>query len=108
MEASRPGTCYRAAGFQCVGRTAAWAERDQPCPEDIRSCVVWLARVVDFRPSKRRPLPGNEVPWRACAKIKKDCAIQPINRASLTGRAVNTEHGVRAQCFRKRTASIVM
>ena len=52
------------------GRLLPPAERGQPRPEDIRSWVVWLARVVGFRPSKRRPLPGNEVLWRAYVKIK--------------------------------------
>ena len=46
------------------------AEHGKPRPEDIRSWVVSLARVVGFRPSKQRPLPGIEVLWRAYVKIK--------------------------------------
>ena len=41
------------------------AGHGQPRLEDILSWVVSLARVVGFRPSKQRPLPGIEVLWRA-------------------------------------------
>ena len=37
------------------------AESGKPFPPDIRSWVVLLARMAGWRPSKRRPLPGNEV-----------------------------------------------
>ncbi len=40
--------------------------RDRAPPRDIRTWVVWLAMTSGFRPSKRRPLPGNTVLWRAC------------------------------------------
>ena len=52
------------------GRLLPPAERGQPAPADIRSWVVWIARTVGFRPSKRRPLPGNEVLWRAFVKMQ--------------------------------------
>lgn len=38
-------------------------------PHDIRTWVVWLAMTSGFRPSKRRPLPGDAVLWRACADL---------------------------------------
>ena len=34
-------------------------------PPDNRICVWCLARTAEFRPSRRRPLPGNEILWRA-------------------------------------------
>ena len=46
------------------------AERGRPPPKDIRSWVVWLARTVGFRPSKRRPLPGHQLIWRAYVKLQ--------------------------------------
>ena len=52
------------------GRLLPPAERGKPRPGDIRSWVVWLARMAGFRPSKRRPLPGNEVLWRAFVKMQ--------------------------------------
>ena len=45
-------------------------ERGQAPPPDIRSWVVWLGRMAGFRPSQRRPLPGNEVLWRAFATLQ--------------------------------------
>jgi len=32
--------------------------------------VVWLARTVGFPPSKRRPLPGEQIMWRAYVKLQ--------------------------------------
>ncbi len=46
------------------------AEPGRPFGTDIRSWVVLLARMVGRRPSKRRPCPGNEVPWRACVRLQ--------------------------------------
>ena len=43
------------------------AERGKPFPPDIRSWVVLLARMAGWHPSKRSPLPGNQVMWRARA-----------------------------------------
>ena len=40
--------------------------RDRAPPRHIRTWVVWLAMTSGFRPSKRQPLPGNTVLWRAC------------------------------------------
>ena len=45
-------------------------ERGQPLGSDIRSWVVQLARMVGWRPSKRQPLPGNEVLWRAYVRLQ--------------------------------------
>ena len=45
-------------------------ERGQPLGTDIRSWVVLLARMVGWRPSKRQPLPGNEVLWRAYVRLQ--------------------------------------
>ena len=44
-------------------------ERGRPPPKDIWSWVILLARTTGFRPSKRQPLPGNEVLWRACVDL---------------------------------------
>jgi len=46
------------------------AERDCPPPKEIRTWVVWLARTVGFQPSKRRPLPGHQIIWRAYVKLQ--------------------------------------
>ncbi len=46
------------------------AERDRPLPPDIRAWVMLLARIAGWRPTKRRPLPGNEVLWRACVQLQ--------------------------------------
>ena len=45
-----------------------------PLPEDIRNWVRLLASIVGWQPSKRRPLPGNEVLWRA------NCLLQAMIR----------------------------
>ncbi len=45
--------------------TVTESEQLLPPPGDIRSYVMRLARLAGFRPSKRRPLPGNEILWRA-------------------------------------------
>ena len=45
-------------------------ERDRPFPPDIRSWVMLLGRMAGWRPSKRRPLPGNEVLWRAYVQMQ--------------------------------------
>ena len=46
------------------------AERGQPLPPDIRSWVLLLARMAGWRPTIRRPLPGNEVLWRAYVQLQ--------------------------------------
>ena len=46
------------------------AERGRPYPPDIRNCVVLLARIAGWQPSLRRPLPGNEVLWRAYVQLQ--------------------------------------
>ena len=46
------------------------AERERPFPADIRSWVMLLGRMAGWRPSKRRPLPGNEVLWRAYVQMQ--------------------------------------
>ena len=45
------------------------AEQGRAPPSDIRTWVVWLAMTTGFLPSKRRPLPGDAVLWRACADL---------------------------------------
>ena len=52
------------------GRLLPPAERGKPRPADIHSWVLWLAGIAGFRPSQRRPLPGNEVLWRAFVKMQ--------------------------------------
>ena len=46
------------------------AERGTAFGSDIRSWVVLLARMVGWRPSKRQPMPGNEVLWRAYVRLQ--------------------------------------
>ena len=53
------------------GRLLPPSQRGRPPPGDIRSYVVRLARTVGFIPSKRRPLPGNEILWRAWLDLQR-------------------------------------
>ena len=46
------------------------ALREQAPPEDVRTTVVNLARVAGFVPSKRQPLPGDAIAWKAWQVIK--------------------------------------
>ena len=46
------------------------ALREQAPPQDIRTTVVNLARVAGFVPSKRQPLPGDAIVWKAWQVIK--------------------------------------
>ena len=55
--------------------------RGQSPPPDIRTWVVWLARTAGFRPSRRRPLPGNEILWRACAHVAVIAHFQQLARS---------------------------
>ena len=63
---------------QQVDRSQPFVERRQLLPPeqgrlfrtDIRSWVVLLARMVGWRQSKRQPLPGNEVLWRAYVRLQ--------------------------------------
>ena len=57
------------------------AERGRPFPPDIRSWVVLLARLAGWRPSKRRPLPGNEVLWRAFVQLQMMVRVTQAARA---------------------------
>ena len=57
------------------------AERGKPIPPDIRSWVVVLARMAGWRPSKRQPLPGNEVLWRACVQLRMMVRLLQAARA---------------------------
>ena len=45
-------------------------ERGQPVGPGIRNWVVLLARIAGWHPSKRQPLPGNEVLWRAYRQLQ--------------------------------------
>ena len=45
-------------------------EPDRPVPPDIRIWVKLLGRMAGWRPSKRRPLPGNEVLWCAYERMR--------------------------------------
>ena len=45
-------------------------ERGRPWPPDIRGWVLLLARTGGWHPTKRRPLPGNEVLWRAYVRMQ--------------------------------------
>ena len=44
--------------------------RNQPPPTDIQTTVVNLARVAGLRPTKRQPLPGDAIVWKAWQVIK--------------------------------------
>lgn len=57
------------------------AERGKPVPPDVRAWVVALARMVGWRPSKRQPLPGNEVLWRACVQLQMMVRVLQAARA---------------------------
>ena len=57
------------------------AERGRPFPPDIRSWVVLLARMAGWQPSKRRPLPGNEVLWRAFVQLQTMVRVTQAARA---------------------------
>ena len=46
------------------------AERCAAPPRDVLGMVLALARVTGWHPTKRRPLPGNEVLWRASQRIQ--------------------------------------
>ncbi len=45
-------------------------ERGQPPAPDIRSWVILLARLRGWRPQLHRPLPGNEVLWKAYRQLQ--------------------------------------
>ena len=57
------------------------AERGRPYPPDIRSWVVLLARIAGWQPSMRRPLPGNEVLWRAYVQLQMMVRVTQAARA---------------------------
>ncbi len=57
------------------------AERNRPPPPDIRSWVVMLARMTGWQPSRRRPLPGNEVLWRAYVQLQTMVRLLEAQRA---------------------------
>ena len=46
------------------------ALREQAPTQDIRTTVVYLARVAGFVPSKRRPLPGDTIMRKAWRVLK--------------------------------------
>lgn len=46
------------------------AERSRPFPPDIRCWEFLLARGAGWQPSIRRPLPSNEVLWRAYVQLQ--------------------------------------
>ena len=58
------------------------AERNRPPPPDIRSWVVMLARMTGWQPSRRRPLPGNEVLWRAYVQLQTMVRLLEAQRAA--------------------------
>ena len=45
-------------------------ERGDPLPQGIGGVVVLVARLAGFIPSKRQPLPGNEIVWRGYKKLR--------------------------------------
>ena len=57
------------------------AERGKPFAPDIRSWVVLLARMAGWHPSKRSPLPGNQVMWRACVQLRTMVRLMRAARA---------------------------
>ena len=66
-------------------------ERGRPPPTDIRSWVILLARTTGFRPSKRQPLPGNEVLWQACVDLWRAVDALQALRAELGVRLCASE-----------------
>ena len=57
------------------------ADRGRPIPPDIRSWIAVLARMAGWRPSKRQPLPGCEVLWRACVQLRMMVRLLQAARA---------------------------
>lgn len=57
------------------------AERGRTYPPDIGSWVVLLARIAGWQPSMRRPLPGNEVLWRAYVQLQMMVRVTQAARA---------------------------
>ena len=57
------------------------AKHGRPYPPDIRSWVVLLARITGWQPSMRRPLPGNEVLWRAYVQLQMIVRVTQAARA---------------------------
>ena len=57
------------------------AERSRPFPPDIRSWEVLLARSAGWQPSIRRPLPSNEVLWRAYVQLQTVVRVTQAVRA---------------------------
>ncbi len=55
-------------------------ERGQPLGPDIRTWVVLLARMAGWQPSKRHPLPGNEVLWRANVQLQMMVRLRQATR----------------------------
>ena len=45
-------------------------QRHAPPPRDVLGMVLAMARVAGWQPTRRRPLPGNEVLWRATQRIQ--------------------------------------
>ena len=56
-------------------------EREKPFAPDIRTWVLMLARMAGWRPSKRSPLPGNQVMWRACVQLGTMVRLMQAARA---------------------------
>ena len=56
-------------------------QRGRPFAPDIRSWVVLLARMAGWHPSKRQPLPGNQVLWRACVQLQMMVRVTQAARA---------------------------
>ena len=69
------GTVVRAEGLLPP------AAREKPFAPDIRTWVVMLARMAGWRPSKRSPLPGNQVLWRACVQLQTMVRLMQAARA---------------------------
>ena len=56
-------------------------ERDRPFPPDIRCRVTLLGQMTDWRPTKRHPLPSNEVLWRAYLQMQSVVRFRQAARA---------------------------
>lgn len=59
------------------------AERGKRFAPDIRSWVVLLARMAGWHSSKRNPLPGNQVMWRACVQLRTMVRLMTIRARTL-------------------------
>ena len=59
-------------------------QRGRPPPEDIRSWVLLLVRIVGWQPRKPRRLPGNEVLWKAWKIVHYGVRLKEAEQAAAS------------------------